>query len=75
MPLYEYLCRKCSNEFTLLQQVSVGEGETVCPKCGTDNIKRLFSTFSSNGEKEADSFSAGNPGGGHGCGSGGCGCA
>lgn len=40
MPLYEYSCRVCEQSFEAL----VFDGEPIeCPKCGGDNLDRLFS--------------------------------
>ena len=72
MPMYEYRCERCIQSFTLLQSVHVQAGETICPHCGTNKIQRLFSTFASKVDGNAEPPRAG---GGHGCGSGGCGCA
>ena len=70
MPLYEYRCEECGHQFTLLQSVHVRPGETICPKCGTQNNHRLFSAFATQGGQGEGLPAAG----GGGCGSGGCGC-
>lgn len=41
MPLYEYQCDKCGNQFELRQKFS-DEPATECPKCGGP-IKKLIS--------------------------------
>jgi putative FmdB family regulatory protein len=69
MPLYEYVCEECSEDFTLLQTTHVKPGETICPKCGTTHIQKRFSTFSSKVAGET-----GFSGGGHSCPPTGCGC-
>ena len=34
MPIYEYLCKKCSKSFTLTMSISEHEKKTVqCPHC------------------------------------------
>lgn len=40
MPIYEYKCAKCSNEFELLVRGSV---VPACPKCGSEKLERLVS--------------------------------
>ncbi len=40
MPIYEYHCEKCSNEFECL--VFGGE-EPDCPACNSDQVRRLMS--------------------------------
>jgi putative FmdB family regulatory protein len=40
MPLYEYACKQCENEFEAL----VFNGETVaCPECHGEKVERLLS--------------------------------
>lgn len=46
MPIYEYMCKKCNESFSLLQRVGVTEKDTVCPRCGSKDIKKNPSTFS-----------------------------
>ncbi len=44
MPIYEYECEACKNEFEDLILGSAPEPK-VCPKCGSEKICRLVSTF------------------------------
>ena len=57
MPIYEYVCGECSEVFSKLQKMSVGEGETSCPKCGSRDVARKLSACAIGG-------SSGNTGGG-----------
>lgn len=41
MPIYEYSCEKCGDEFEEL--VLSSEAEPDCPKCGQEGCKRLIS--------------------------------
>jgi len=42
MPLYDFRCRSCGDEFERL----VRKGETVeCPSCRGQDVERLLSTF------------------------------
>ncbi|MCG3114755.1 MAG: zinc ribbon domain-containing protein [Candidatus Manganitrophus sp. SA1] len=70
MPIYEYACLECKEQFTLLQSLSAKAEETPCPHCGERKSRRLFSTFASrpNGETSSSPPSTGHS---H---SGGCGC-
>jgi putative FmdB family regulatory protein len=43
MPIFEYMCGSCGEEFELLVRSS--EQEKSCPKCGGKELKRAFSTF------------------------------
>ena len=42
MPLYDYNCRSCGNQFERL----VRTGETPsCPECKSEDLERLLSSF------------------------------
>jgi putative FmdB family regulatory protein len=56
MPLYEYVCRKCSNFFVLLQQP--WDADAFCPKCGSSNIIKKLSAFNC-GPSSCDTNSGG----------------
>jgi len=43
MPLYEFVCHACSDQFESL--VKAGERPATCPTCGSDNFERLLSSF------------------------------
>ncbi|MHC5002699.1 MAG: FmdB family zinc ribbon protein [Planctomycetota bacterium] len=41
MPTYEYVCRGCSHEFELFQQISAPVKKK-CPECGAMKLERLI---------------------------------
>lgn len=43
MPIYEYQCRKCENQFQALILKKEEEKEIDCPECGGTGLKRLIS--------------------------------
>ncbi len=45
MPIYEYICNSCNRDFTLLQKMGSTEKDTICPHCGSRDIKKLISNF------------------------------
>lgn len=46
MPIYEYRCAKCGQEFTATMPISEhGTRRPVCPKCGARNAEPVFSAF------------------------------
>jgi len=50
MPIYEYHCEKCDNQFEKL--VFAGDEERVaCPKCGDTQVEKMisFTSFMSSG--------------------------
>ncbi len=54
MPLFEYLCRKCDQEFEAL--VRSGQPAPTCKSCGSDEIEKLLSNVavSSENTREAN---------------------
>ena len=73
MPLYEYHCPTCGNNFEKLQSMSATGAD--CPNC-EQPARRAISVFSSitRGESSDAGFSPLPPMGGGGCCGGGCGC-
>ncbi len=69
MPLYEYVCDKCENEFELLVR---GSEEPACPSCGGKRLSKLLSVIAAPSgatrKTEACDFPASGP-----CGMGSCG--
>ncbi|MFH1132223.1 MAG: zinc ribbon domain-containing protein [Pseudomonadota bacterium] len=44
MPIYEFICSKCKNEF---EELVFNSSEKVsCPKCGSIKVKKEMSVFS-----------------------------
>jgi putative FmdB family regulatory protein len=46
MPIYEYECKKCGNEFEALVSMSAKENPC-CPKCESKKIKKKMSVTAS----------------------------
>ena len=65
MPIYEYVCSDCGNQFEELVAAD-SEGTITCPKCGSGETQRVLSAvFSrSGGLPMADSGGGCGPGGG-----------
>lgn len=55
MPIYAYKCQDCEEEFDLLSGVVADSEKSQCKKCGSLNIKRVFSTFGVSKGKSGDS--------------------
>jgi len=47
MPLYEYRCEGCGQQFEVVQPVSAKAEETPCPHCQAQKATRLMSAFAS----------------------------
>lgn len=45
MPIYEYRCRKCGEDFEYLIRGSDGKKTVPCPKCKSTRTQRLMSAF------------------------------
>ncbi len=46
MPIYEFVCQKCSKESEILVRSSRWEG-TACPHCGSKKLEKKLSLFAS----------------------------
>ena len=60
MPIYEFACDKCEEQFETL--VFRSDDAVTCPKCGSENVRRVMSVcgFKSGGEKGAASSRMGS---------------
>ena len=45
MPIYEYHCSACEEEFELFQKIT-DKPTSTCPKCGSSKVKKLVSSTS-----------------------------
>jgi putative FmdB family regulatory protein len=45
VPLYEYHCAGCGSRFEVLQRLGQGPEGLECPRCGTTDIEKEYSTF------------------------------
>jgi len=72
MPIYEYICDDCKNEFEKI--VINKQQEIACPKCASKKATIQLSVFATaNGGTNGGPSSSSSGGGGLCCG-GGCGC-
>lgn len=59
MPIYEYHCRSCGENFSLIQKMNAKE-ETTCPSCGSTDVEKKISAFAcSSGGGSGGSFAGG----------------
>jgi putative FmdB family regulatory protein len=70
MPLFEYICKDCSETF---EQLVTGSRPPACPNCGSKKLEKQLSGFSAKGSSTS-SFSI-PPCETGSCPSRGCGCA
>lgn len=52
MPIYEYRCRECGEQFESFRSIKASDDEVVCPRCGAKKPQRRLSSFSSPGAGE-----------------------
>jgi putative FmdB family regulatory protein len=46
MPIYEYHCRSCGQDFQHTEPISEhGQHRTVCPKCRSTQIEQVMTPF------------------------------
>ena len=72
MPIYEYICDECHNEFEKI--VINKQQEIACPKCSSKKATIQLSVFSSATAGGPAKSSTPQSGGGGGCCGAGCGC-
>ncbi len=59
MPIFEYQCKKCGHKTEFLEKANSTK-KHICEKCGSDDLKKLLSTFSArSGSKSSGSCSTG----------------
>lgn len=46
MPIYEYQCNTCDEEF---EKLVFGNKAVSCPKCSSEDVKKKLSTFAMSG--------------------------
>ena len=51
MPIFEYRCTSCENNFEVLQRTTGEKKAVECPKCGALETKKRLSSFSTSGSQ------------------------
>ena len=46
MPIYEYRCQECKGLFETIVTSAEATSEVVCPKCGSNSVKKTISASS-----------------------------
>ena len=57
MPIFEYRCTDCGHTFSRLQFAGASSDGVKCPKCDSEKVERLLSSFAS----ASSGSSAGGP--------------
>lgn len=58
MPIYEYTCKECGNEFEELVPLN-SETEPACPQCDSKNTTKKVSLFGGMGDTTGSSCGTG----------------
>jgi putative FmdB family regulatory protein len=45
MPIYEYRCRQCGERFEKLVRATAEQTVVICPRCGSQEVKKEISLF------------------------------
>jgi putative FmdB family regulatory protein len=55
MPAYEYACKDCKHEFIIFLSVKAFEAKPKmkCPHCGSDNVQKQVSKFTTKTSKKS----------------------
>jgi len=56
MPIYEFICLDCRKNSELLVRSFDWEGKVVCPDCGSNQLNKQLSIFSSSHSNQSDSL-------------------
>jgi len=64
MPLFDFICRSCGEEFETLV---MGSEKPVCPKCKGSDLEKQMSTFAFRSGSGRSGGSSGTSGGGSKC--------
>ncbi|MCL5023140.1 MAG: zinc ribbon domain-containing protein [Nitrospirae bacterium] len=52
MPVFEYKCNACGEDF---EKLVFGKQGVTCPKCGSDDVRKKFSAFGMSGVRNPGS--------------------
>jgi putative FmdB family regulatory protein len=55
MPIYEYQCNECGDEFEKMVRFSEADHAQSCPLCQSQNTRKKISTFASHGSTPSGS--------------------
>ena len=59
MPIYEYRCKECGAKFSRLQKIGASAEGVKCPKCQSEKVERLLSSFASTSSSPSFASSSG----------------
>ena len=73
MPIYEYVCLKCRQEFEVIRPMSQKDASIPCEKCGSKTVKRKLALVNAHNGGSSVPVASGGGGGCGSCSGGDCG--
>ena len=58
MPIYEYRCETCGEKFEVFVRSSSRQANPICPKCGSQKVKKAISLFGVGGAARSNELDA-----------------
>ena len=58
MPIYEYRCEECDEDFELFVRSLSQQANLTCPKCGSHRVKKVISLFGVGGATSSNTSGA-----------------
>jgi putative FmdB family regulatory protein len=52
MPIYEYTCQACGEDFEKFVRSMSAQNNVKCPQCGSEQVKKGWSAFASTGSSD-----------------------
>ena len=72
MPIYEYLCESCGQNYEQLRRMSEADNSLQCPSCSSSDVHRKLSAFATTSGSPDSAPSAGGGCGMNACAGGRC---
>ncbi len=62
MPIYEYRCEMCQEQFEQFVRSLSAQKKVICPRCGSENVQKMVSLFGTKSEAGSSSSLSCAPG-------------
>jgi putative FmdB family regulatory protein len=62
MPIYEYRCEECDEDFEVFVRSPSQRANPTCPKCGSHRVRKAISLFGVGGATTSTSDASCSPG-------------
>lgn len=58
MPIYEYYCKDCGDDFERFVRSMFSKDTITCPECGSEHVNKAFSVFGTSGGSSGGAISS-----------------